>query len=220
MSPTKHPVTDDDRRFFDNIPEYNDNDLSESERQWMEAYMERFPQARKQVEFERNLARGFRASIAAIPKDQGLEQVMSRIRAYEAQKASVKPTTSWIEKLTAMLGTTPGMAVAMSVVALQFAVILFMVGTGTDNADYVEHRGVESVAAIKASAKLNLRPDAPMGDVLALLREHSASLVAGPGASGEVWIALPGDASQALQAMRTLRESPLVEGVTPIQTAP
>jgi len=220
MTQAEHHVTEDDRRFFDDIPAYNHGELSESEREWMDEYIARFPQARIQLEFERDLARGFKASIEAIPKEQGWEQLLSRVNEYEAQKArkpSIEESASIVDKLKAWFNTGSGFAVAMSIVALQFAVILFMAGTPSFDDAYVQHRGMSQQAAPQASAKINLSPEASLGDVLALLRTQSATIVAGPGATGELWIALPEGDSQSLEA---LRASPLVEAITVLTNLP
>ena len=212
MTQFEHESVDDDNRFFDHIPEYIQGELSADEHAWMDAYLAHHPAARQQLEFDRVLMRGVEAMVEAIPQDYGLDELRRRRENLTRQIVRAKqPSVSLLDKLKAWFNTGSGFAVAMSVVALQFAVILFMAGTPSPEDAYVQHRGIAQQAAAKASAKINLSPEAPLGDVLALLRTQSATIVAGPGATGELWIALPEGESHALEA---LRASPLVEAVT------
>ena len=218
MAQFEQESVDDDNRFFDHTPGYIQGELSADEHAWMEAYLAQHPAARQQIEFDRALMRGVDAMVEAIPQDYGLDELRRRRENLTRQIVRAKqPSVSLLDKLKAWFNTGSGFAVAMSVVALQFAVILFMAGTPSFDDAYVQHRGMAQQAAPQASAKINLSPEAPLGDVLALLRTQSATIVAGPGATGELWIALPEGDSQSLEA---LRASPLVEAITVLTNLP
>jgi len=218
MAQFEQESVDDDNRFFDHTPGYIQGELSADEHAWMEAYLAQHPAARQQLEFDRVLMRGVEAMVEAIPQDYGLDELRRRRENLTRQIVRAKqPSVSLLDKLKAWFNTGSGFAVAMSIVALQFAVILFMAGTPSFDDAYVQHRGMSQQSAPQASAKINLRPEAPLGDVLALLRTQSATIVAGPGATGELWIALPEGDSQALEA---LRASPLVEAITVLTNLP
>jgi len=218
MAQFEQESVDDDNRFFDHTPGYIQGELSADEHAWMEAYLAQHPAARQQLEFDRVLMRGVEAMVEAIPQDYGLDELRRRRERLFRQIVRAKqPSVSLLDKLKAWFNTGSGFAVAMSIVALQFAVILFMAGTPSFDDAYVQHRGMAQQSAPQASAKINLRPEAPLGDVLALLRTQSATIVAGPGATGELWIALPEGDSQSLEA---LRASPLVEAITVLTNLP
>ena len=218
MTQPEFHVTDDDRRFFDDIPAYLKGMLSADDRDWMDTYLARHPNARKQLEFERDVMRGVEAMVEAIPQDQGLEALRQRRRANQTRQSAHQPdSVGLMERLKAWLFTGPAFAAAMSVIAIQFVAIVILARPGDVDEAYVYHRGVEQQPVAQASARLSLRPDAPLGDVLVLLRTHSASIVSGPSATGEIWIAISHDEKQALDA---LRSSALVESVTQLEATP
>lgn len=196
----------DDRQFAEWLPFLVNGTLPEPERAWMEKYLREHPQAGVELTFARRLNDYFKQPLADTAAEAGLASVLERLR--HARRAMPPAVPFWKR----WLATPAFAAVAAGLLLVQAGVIAYLLPAAAPQVESM-YRSMPAGVQKQAMFKVIFRPSTEFAEILILLRKLEARIVAGPGPSGELWLAnasvrSPGEFAEAL------KDSELVDDVT------
>ncbi|MEJ8810521.1 MULTISPECIES: anti-sigma factor [Variovorax] len=200
-------------RFEELLPWYVNGSLGAEDRAWVDAYMERHPEARSELDWYRSLQARVQENAPAVPATIGLARTMRLIQ-------GDRPTLA--ERIGAFFGNfgmRPSYALAaLAVMAVQSGVILNLLGSARDSED--EIRALHAVRVEEAPMlKVSFAPDAKETDIRMLLVQVQGELAGGPGQLGDYYLRVPAGSEAAalarVQAAPIVQAAALVAGVPP-----
>lgn len=199
-------------RFAQLVPFYCNKTLDESDRVWMDAYIEQNPEVEKQLAFEGLMRETALRVKSAAPEEERFAKLMLLVEQSRSRR-------SWLQRLSkraADILLYPRIAIPTTALAGLLLVIVgqtvFTLQGTSDEPDTGVFRGGNASCIQEPRLRIVFNPDARHAEVLLLLRKAEATFIAGPSESGEVWIAVPPSRSiEVAQAL--LRASPLVDEV-------
>ena len=97
----------------------------------------------------------------------------------------------WASWLRERIRWSPGLALACTVVAVQFGVIAQMISTRSDEIAYAEYRAIESQSRGDTFIRVIFKPVTTEAQLTQILRANSAEIVAGPSQLGEYYLLVP-----------------------------
>jgi anti-sigma-K factor RskA len=200
-------------RFEELIPWYANGTLSAEDRAWVDAYLERNPEARSELDWQVSLQTQIRESAPPVPSTIGLARVMRQI---EGERPTL---TARISAFFGNFGMRPGYAMAtLALVVVQAGVIVNLVGDVRDNAEEIRAlhaTGVEEGPMLKIS----FAPDAREADIRMLVVQVQGELAGGPGQLGDYYLRVPAGSEAAalarVQAAPIVQAASLAPGVPP-----
>ena len=147
-----------------------------------------------------------------IAADRGLAQVLQRMRSDGAPETPAKSaqrrvvTTgaavderTVVQRVREWLNFSPALAVAFTLIAVQFGVIGQMWSTRDDEIQYAESRALANAARNDAYIRVLFKPTTTEAQMSAMLRANNAEIVAGPSQLGDYYLLVkPSDAAQTL----------------------
>lgn len=200
-------------RFEELLPWYVNGSLGAEDRAWVDAYMERHPEARGELDWYRSLQARVQENAPAVPATIGLARTMRLIQ-------GDRPTLA--ERIGAFFGNfgmRPSYALAaLAVMAVQSGVILNLLGSARDTED--EIRALHAVRVEEGPMlKVSFAPDAKETDIRMLLVQVQGELAGGPGQLGDYYLRVPAGSEAAalarVQAAPIVQAAALVAGVPP-----
>jgi hypothetical protein len=221
----------DPQRIDEYLAWYQNGTLSDDDRQWVESCLEADPALRERLAFDEETAQGFETLLSSVPADIGWSKLQQRIRAdvaatrhdgtrqdgtrqdgtrqdgsarNPAQRAAGGGSDSrslsarlfdWIDGLM-----TPQLGAALAaLVVIQTVGVGYLIGTREQPA--VEYRSLGDARPVmvlrvlfdESITERRLRDG---------LTAQGATIVDGPNALGEYWIATRGDPTQVAKALQ------------------
>lgn len=220
----------DPQRIDEYLAWYQNGTLSDDDRQWVESCLEADPALRERLAFDEETALGFERLLSSVPADVGWSKLQERIRADAAatrqdatrqdgtrdgtrqdgagrgstQRAAGRGSDSrslsarlfdWIDGLM-----TPQLGAALAaLVVIQTVGVGYLIGTREEPA--VEYRSLGDARPVmvlrvlfdESITERRLRDG---------LTAQGATIVDGPNALGEYWIATRGDPTQVAKALQ------------------
>jgi len=180
--------------------------LGAEDRAWVDAYIERHPEARSELDWYRSLQARVQENAPAVPATIGLARTMRLIQ-------GDRPTLA--ERIGAFFGNfgmRPSYALAaLAVMAVQGGVILNLLGSARDSAD--EIRALHAVRVEEGPMlKISFAPDAKETDIRMLLVQIHGELAGGPGQLGDYYLRVPAGSEAA--ALAQVQAAPIVQAAT------
>ncbi|HYD97510.1 MAG TPA: hypothetical protein VEC01_19470 [Noviherbaspirillum sp.] len=204
----------DYERFLDLLPWYVNRTLGEADRNWVDAYLVREPDARFDLELERSVANEVARQIDAQPADAGLRRLQELVRT-DSKTARAVPgrpgrwASLWQRMRDAASRITGGQAGWAMACTLQAGVIaLLLMQPATESEDQYRALGAPALPTIV----VQVRESTPEKDLRALLLREGAEIVAGPSQLGEYRLTAKRGDVQALA--KSLVTSPIIESVS------
>ena len=197
---------------------YVNGSLAGADRDRIEEALQRDPDAAVLVGWERAVQSAIKADpLFDVPPDRGLFQVLQRIRAEasaETPKAAAsrrmsalaapKPSgPGWLARLRDSFNSSPALALACSLLIVQFGVIVHLYSTRGEESDYSGVRAVETRPPPDAFIRITFKPQSTEAQISSLLRDNHAEIVAGPSQLGDYYLLVGrGDAPDALTQLQ------------------
>lgn len=170
------------RRFEELLPFYVNGTLSFDDKQFMQEYLNKFPELQAQVDFSESM----RSAI----KDDSTQPVSNAawgklLKKY--QEFHKKPTlTERFRTICINWGLSPAFAVVLGLFVAQSAAVLELGLFSTSSA----YRGLTTQAEVAPHLKVTINPKTDYAQLVDLLRKNGCRVVAGPSETGELWIHL------------------------------
>ncbi len=205
-------TAEEERLLEERLPWYVNANLPAAERAWVDALLQRSPQARERLAIEQALCAAVPGLMATAPQDVGLAGLLAQVRAERTQPAGapstlpaalpiVPPTTSpsapsgWraaVDRFVQWLVLPPVVATLALAVLLQFGVIGWLVEGRTPSGEAApgaDARGARSVpVADVRSLRVTFQAQASEAQVRSALVAAGARIIGGPTQFGEYWI--------------------------------
>lgn len=197
------------------MPWYVNGTIGEGDRRWVEQMVREHPDARSLLTFD-DCLRKVDGDIR-VPADDGLDDLMRRVRADKAARAQTEGEESWWARLLASLGPRPAYGFAAALILVQGAVIasLLLRDTGVE---YAETRSAAPPSSAAAPMlQVTFKPDATERAMRLLLINLGGRMVDGPSQLGDYVIAVPAERIET--ARQALEESGIVDAVR-VRAAP
>ena len=193
-------------RFEELLPWYANGSLGAEDRAWVDAYLERNPEARSELDWYRSLQGCVRENAPTVPATIGLERVMRLIQ-------GDRPTLA--ERIGAFFGNfgmRPSYAMAaLALVIVQGGVILNLLGNVRENAEEIRalhaHRVEEG-----PMLKISFAPDAKEAEIRLLMVQVQGELAGGPGQLGDYYLRVPAGSEAA--ALARVQGAPIVQAAS------
>jgi hypothetical protein len=211
--PQTTSIERDPQRVNEYLPWYLNGTLAEADRVWVEHILRGGGGAsddlRRQMEFDDRVAAAFEQRLAEVPADIGWARLMQQVRADAApplagegmrgqvsreglDTGSRSPRSeSWLQRLWRLFAPAMsprlGLALAVLVAVQTIAIGVLLSGRegGSDTVEYRSADGARPVAAIRALLDEQITEKA----LREALTASGATIVDGPNALGEYWIA-------------------------------
>lgn len=228
-------------QFEEWLPWYVNNTLNPSDRQKMDTFLAKHPEAMQQVQFWQRMSETMQRRAERVPSDIGLAKTLARIEQTQAQtqaqttklaSARSNPSESWLHRLLGGNWMKPALAFSVAVIVGQ-SVLLVQQKTpeplyrGSTPISTTTPAASDPAAKSAASARLGaeyvylrviFRPNATEGEIRLLLASENAWVAGGPGQSGEYYLRLSPDKVQS--AEEAIRASGLVTEIAPVASVP
>lgn len=207
----KENLVDSETRHL--IAWYANGTLTGADRERVEAALRGGHEASAMLAWERTVRSAVREDPElVVATDHGLARVMQRIRSEAKPFSSQRHGYGWFSHLVARFTGPTALALACSVVAVQFAVIaLIWPGNGATEG-YSNERSLPGRSQkFDSFLRVSFRPDARENDLRSLLREVHAEVVAGPSQIGDYYVVVAKVNVQV--ALGILQTSAFVESV-------
>ena len=191
------------QRFEELLPWYANGTLGDEDRAGVDAYLERDPEARGELDWYRSLQKRVQENAPAVPATIGLARAMRLIQ-------GDRPTLA--ERIGAFFGNfgmRPSYALAgLALVAVQGGVILNLLGDVRENES--EIRALHAVRVEEAPMlKISFAPDAKESDIRMLVVQVQGELAGGPGQLGDYYLRVPAGSEAA--ALAKVKAAPIVQ---------
>ena len=188
------------------LPSYVNGTLAGPDRDRIEDALAADQEGARHVAWERSVQKAVKADpLYEVAADRGLFQVMQRIKMDSNVAAAVKPAArkpgavaqlpqagaGWASRLRDRIRWSPALALACTVVAVQFGVIAQMISTRSDEIAYAEYRAIESQSRGDTFIRVIFKPVTTEAQLTQILRANSAEIVAGPSQLGEYHLLVP-----------------------------
>lgn len=169
---------DEQARLLDALPWYLNGTLPAAEQAWVDALAERSAQARRLIVDERRLAFCLQAAVATVPVDVGGERLRQRLaQAATGRAPGAQLTTSGGWRTLAWSG---------------MLLVLLVQGAAIVHFREAAQPGFSATRSLDATARPDLRvrfqSGTAFGQIEASLQASGAEIVAGPDATGTVWL--------------------------------
>ena len=192
---------------------YANGTLSAADRQRFESALGRSHETSELLAWERMVRAAVREDpTLSVAADHGLARVMQRIRSEAKPVSSKRVRHGWFFGPFARFTGPTALALACTVVAVQFAVIV-QIWPGKEATE--SYSDVRSVSArgqkFDSFLRVAFRPDAQESNLRALLREIRAEVVAGPSQIGDYYLVV--DKANVQAALGILQASAFIESV-------
>ena len=204
---------DDRQRFEDLLPFYVNGTLVPDDRAWVDACLERTPDARAALAWHEALAQTLEERHARIPADVGAAALDARLAAARGAGAGRRGSfRNMLERLLPRSAVYPAFAGAAMLVLVQ-AVAIGVLLTRAEPPEYAEARSIEDVQRAKRPAYLlvNFKPAATEREIRLALIRIGGRIVDGPGQLGDYTLAVAEDSLET--ARRDLEASGIAETV-------
>ena len=155
--------------------------------------------------FDRRLREVIQATRSPVPEQQRLARLLDEFRATRAPATRAERIARWLA--TPWRVPAPAVAFVAALVLIQGLTLLQWLPR--DTTPTAATRGDAPPCAGNAAIRVLFKPDAPLGDVVVLLRSLDIGVTAGPSDIGEFWLSLP-PGLPASKVLATLGASPLV----------
>ena len=193
-------------RFEELLPWYANGSLGAEDRAWVDAYLERHPEARSELDWYQSLQSRVRENTPAVPATIGLARAMRLIR-------GDRPTMA--ERIGAFFGNfamRPSYAMtALALVVVQSGVILNLLGSAREDAQ--EIRALHGIRVNEGPMlKISFAPDAKEADIRLLVVQVQGELAGGPGQLGDYY--LRGPAGSEAAALARVQSVPIVQAAS------
>ena len=193
-------------RFEELLPWYANGSLGAEDRASVDAYLERNPEARSELDWYRSLQACVREDAPTVPATVGLARVMRLIQ-------GDRPTLA--ERIGAFFGNfgmRPSYAMAaLALVIVQGGVILNLLGNVRENAEEIRalhaHRVEEG-----PMLKISFAPDAKEAEIRLLMVQVQGELAGGPGQLGDYYLRVPAGSEAA--ALARVQGAPIVQAAS------
>ncbi|MET0507874.1 MAG: hypothetical protein ABWZ78_06770 [Burkholderiaceae bacterium] len=208
----------DPQRIDEALAWYQNGTLSDDDRRWVESCLEADPKLRTRLAFDEDTAAGFDALLATVPADIGWAKLQQRIRADSASAtrpdttaraagassrspASRDDSGSWASRLFDWFAglMTPQLGAALAaLVVIQTVGVGYLIGTRERPVEYRTLGDARPITVIRvlfdeSVTERRLREG---------LTSQQATIVDGPNALGEYWIATRGDPVQVAKSLQ------------------
>jgi len=193
-------------RFEELLPWYANGSLGAEDRASVDAYLERNPEARSELDWYHSLQACVRGNAPTVPATIGLARVMRLIQ-------GDRPTLA--ERIGAFFGNfgmRPSYAMAaLALVIVQGGVILNLLGNVRENAEEIRalhaHRVEEG-----PMLKISFAPDAKEAEIRLLMVQVQGELAGGPGQLGDYYLRVPAGSEAA--ALARVQGAPIVQAAS------
>ncbi len=160
-----------------------------------------------------------------LPEDEGLSQVMARIRASSNQqhaqqiKTLEKRSQGWLEWFGMLISPRPLMASMAAVLVAQLAIIVSIWPNQQLSDEYAGYRSNSQHAGIhQPFIRVSFKSDVRESDIRMLLRQAEAEIVAGPSQIGEYY--LLGLKGESAGVFETLSGQAVIESIALVDQLP
>ncbi len=210
--------------FLELLPWYVNGTLKSDDRRSMEYCLATYPDCRAELEWMDGVAQQVRGESFPLNEQEGLDRLMSMVRAQESGKLLVlsRPSAPLGGAARQVLGTVsrtklqqwikPLMAVAATLAVVQVG--LSFIGTqSSDQSETLRPLGTAQPMPRHAMIQATFRADASETKIRALLAQVGAEIVSGPGALGVYTLRVPiNKAENALADLR--RATTIIDSAT------
>ena len=223
----------EEQRFFEQLPEYVNGLLSATDQAWMEQYIRDNPHAEAEVEFDRKLMSSINSTVSPIPMEEALAQSLAmaekegllkpsgRMLHNGSEPPTVRPPVDsnicWWGRLWQPFPIpAPILATLVAAVVAPALWVAQLGDTPAPDASNPSYRGVTPSPGMPCTQQHRLRlvfgKQARVEEVSLLLGSLGADVVSGPTVNGEFWVRL--STAAALQkAMESLKAQAWVDDV-------
>jgi len=209
------------RQFDELLPWFLNGTLAKHERDWVEDYLRKHPEADKELRLGQVLRNSVREQAPEVSPEIGLDKLLHRIREERAFQRKPVKGPSLGERITEIFGgfkLTPAFAVAAGLVLIQGAIIgglVFELDKVEQNARQAEYRALSVLPGVATSTPLlrvTFKPEASERDMRALLKTLGGTIINGPSQFGDYLILVEPSRIEALSDMAA--KDPIVANVT------
>lgn len=198
------------REFHELLPFYVNGTLDAADTAFIESYLTKHPEAASELRFAQLLDRTVKKQMPGTAADEGLQAILDKWHASLKQETP----SAWLrlcDHLRSWGMLSPGFAVTCALLVVQ-SFLIWPIMSAHDRTPTPSLTRDVGVVAAPAQLKVIIRSNARFADLQSLLLECGCRIVAGPSATGELWLAVDtSHEAQALTALRDqLRQSPLV----------
>lgn len=176
----------DRQRFHELLPFYVNGSLDDPERQWVTAYLAAHPDAVRSVEFDKRVREVVQATHSPVPEQQRMDKLMRDFHEAYPRRSFLGQLADWFGQPHRV--PAPAIAFAVVVLAVQGVALLGLLPKPGEEEAY---RGVTVKCEDCETIQMTFNPDAKYSDVMDLLRQAGAQLIAGPSAQREIWVKIP-----------------------------
>jgi hypothetical protein len=220
-----------EEKFEEWFPRYRDGTLPEKERAELDRYLASHPEAKADLDVFLKVASGLDARYSMVPSDIGLDKVIKKNRAFDAESMGLKDkelketqtkSNGWRNWVPALLGGSPvswaqpAFALALVVIGVQSAMLLrpseeIQMRSSKDSPKHGD------ALANAYLLRVAFQPTATEGEIRVLLAGNNARFVAGPDSEGTYTVAVP--TNESIRVLETLKVAKIVAAVQPISSA-
>lgn len=204
-------------RFTELLPWYVNGTISAADRAWVEGHLAAHPEAAAELRWVQSLRDRIQEGAPDVSPEIGMDRALAkirgdaRIRAARESIASEKAKAGGLRGWLAGFGLSPGLALALAVIAVQAAFLVRMNYTLEDQ--FSEIRALKRPTAT-AAIRVTFRPDAREEEMRLAIAGVGGVLVAGPGSLGDYYVrpdgALPAAAAK-LKAQKAVESVEIVD---------
>lgn len=169
-------------RFEELLVFYVNDTLSADDKNFMESYLERFPEHQAQVAFMQSLNMAVNNESHVFDSEPGLTKLLAQYKSLQKEQTLGERLGNLCRKW----GFSPAFGLAFGLLVAQTALI-FQLGFFTSS---VAYRGVSTQSEYIAHLKITIDPKTDYAQLVDLLRKNGCKVVSGPSANGELWIHL------------------------------
>jgi hypothetical protein len=195
----------DAQRFSEQLPFLVNGTLPPEEVTWMNAYLDKQPQARQELKFADLLRQ---AALREAPPTAEIERLDRFLRSYRHLR---EPSGPWAAVATWFNRSWNLPSYALAALTLVFAAETLLLGTLLSTTQEEErYRGKASGCPQVGDIRIKLGPETKLAEMAALLRQVRLSVIDGPSVNAEFWVR-PAAVQDTQPALVDLRASPLVD---------
>ena len=209
------------RQFDELLPWFLNGTLAKHERDWVEDYLRKHPEADKELRLGQMLRNRVREQSPVVSPDIGLDKLLHRIREERAFQRKPVKAPSLGERIAGFLGglkLTPAFAVTAGLLVVQGAIIgglVLELGKAEQSARQAEYRALSVLPGVAMSTPLlrvTFKPEASERDMRALLKTLDGTIINGPTQFGDYLVLVEPTRIEALSDIAA--KDPNVANVT------
>jgi hypothetical protein len=210
--------SDDAERFTELLPWYLNGTLSDSERHWVERYMQAHPNAQSEYEWLRTIKDDVQENSPTASDDKGLAETLARIRAEVPSRRLHK--LGWLARLGEAIAPrrmTPLGYAALALIAGQAALLIHFKQLLSERYSEVREVRVDNDLQEGRLVRLTFNANAREEDIRLALAQVGGRIVGGPGRLGDYYVHIE---SAVDEAIVKLTAAPAVEAVVRVRAVP